>query len=116
MFAKECLFCKIIAGDIPADIVYSDDQVLVFRDINPQAPIHILLIPQKHVDSLASITDEHCGIIGKMMITARKVAATEGLSESGYRAVINVGSDGGQTVNHLHMHLLGGRTFRWPPG
>ena len=116
MSANDCLFCKIVAGDIPAEIIYRDDQVLAFRDINPQAPIHVLVIPQKHVDSLASVTDEQRDIMGKIMIVAREIAAAEGLSESGYRAVINVGLDGGQTISHLHLHLLGGRTLHWPPG
>lgn len=116
MSANDCLFCKIIAGDIPAEIIYRDDQVLAFRDINPRAPIHVLVIPQKHVDSLASVTEEQRDIMGKIMIVAREIAAAEGLSESGYRAVINVGLDGGQTISHLHLHLLGGRTLHWPPG
>ena len=116
MSANDCLFCKIVAGDIPAEVIYRDDQVLAFRDINPRAPIHVLVIPQKHVDSLASVTDEQRDIMGKIMIVAREIAAAEGLSESGYRAVINVGLDGGQTISHLHLHLLGGRTLHWPPG
>ena len=116
MSANDCLFCKIVSGDIPAEIIYRDDQVLAFRDINPRAPIHVLVIPQKHVDSLASVTDEQRDIMGKIMIVAREIAAAEGLSESGYRAVINVGLDGGQTISHLHLHLLGGRTLHWPPG
>ena len=116
MSANDCLFCKIVSGDIPAEIIYRDDQVLAFRDINPRAPIHVLVIPQKHVDSLASVTDEQRDIMGKIMIVSREIAAAEGLSESGYRAVINVGLDGGQTISHLHLHLLGGRTLHWPPG
>ena len=116
MSANDCLFCKIVSGDIPAEIIYRDDQVLAFRDINPRAPIHVLVIPQKHVDSLASVTDEQRDIMGKIMIATREIAVAEGLSESGYRAVINVGLDGGQTISHLHLHLLGGRTLHWPPG
>ena len=116
MSANDCLFCKIVSGDVPAEIIYRDDQVLAFRDINPRAPIHVLVIPQKHVDSLASVTEEQRDIMGKIMIVAREIAAAEGLSESGYRAVINVGLDGGQTISHLHLHLLGGRTLHWPPG
>ena len=116
MAANECLFCKIALGDVPADIVHEDDQVLAFRDINPRAPIHILIIPKQHLESLASVTDENRDLMGHMMLTTRKIAIDEGLSQSGYRTVINIGADGGQTVNHLHLHLLGGRALRWPPG
>ena len=116
MAAKECLFCKIVTGDIPADVVYSDDDVLAFRDINPRAPIHVLVIPKEHLDSLASVADEHRDLMGHIMLVAREIAKDEGLGPSGYRTVINVGVDGGQTVQHLHLHLLGGRALRWPPG
>ena len=116
MTANECLFCKIVVGDVPADVVYKDDKVLAFRDINPRAPIHVLVIPKQHLDSLASVADENCELMGHLMLTAKEIAKDEGLSRSGYRTVINVGADGGQTVNHLHLHLLGGRALRWPPG
>lgn len=112
MADNECLFCKIVVGDVPADIVYKDDEVLAFRDINPRAPIHVLVIPKQHLDSLASVADENRNLMGHIMLTAKEIARNEGLSQSGYRTVINVGADGGQTVNHLHLHLLGGR----PPG
>ena len=116
MAANECLFCKIVLGDVPADIVHEDDQVLAFRDINPRAPIHILIIPKQHLESLASVADENRDLMGHMMLTTKKIARDEGLSQSGYRTVINIGADGGQTVNHLHLHLIGGRALRWPPG
>ena len=116
MAANECLFCKIALGDVPADIVHEDDQVLAFRDINPRAPIHILIIPKQHLHSLASVADENRDLMGHMMLTTKKIARDEGHSQSGYRTVINIGADGGQTVNHLHLHLLGGRALRWPPG
>jgi histidine triad (HIT) family protein len=96
--------------------VHEDDQVLAFRDINPRAPIHILIIPKQHLESLASVADENRDLMGHMMLTTKKIARDEGLSQSGYRTVINIGADGGQTVNHLHLHLLGGRALRWPPG
>ena len=116
MTANECLFCKIVGGDVPANIVYEDDKVLAFRDINPRAPIHVLVIPKEHLDSLTSGADENRELMGHIMLTAKEIARDEGLSHSGYRTVINVGADGGQTVNHLHLHLLGGRALRWPPG
>ena len=116
MAANECLFCKIVLGDVSADIVHEDDQVLAFRDINPRAPIHILIIPKQHLESLASVADENRDLMGHMMLSTKKIATDEGLSQSGYRTVINIGADGGQTVNHLHLHLLGGRALRWPPG
>ena len=96
--------------------MHEDDQVLAFRDINPRAPIHILIIPKQHLESLASVADENRDLMGHMMLTTKKIARDEGLSQSGYRTVINIGADGGQTVNHLHLHLLGGRALRWPPG
>ena len=116
MATNECLFCKIVLGDVPADIVHEDDQVLALRDINPRAPIHILIIPKQHLESLASVADENRDLMGHMMLTTKKIARDEGLSQSGYRTVLNIGADGGQTVDHLHLHLLGGRALRWPPG
>ena len=116
MTANECLFCKIVVGDVPANIVYEDDKVLAFRDINRRARIHVLVIHKEHFDSLESVADENRELMGHIMLTAKEIAKDEGLSHSGYRTVINVGADGGQTVNHLHLHLLGGRALRWPPG
>jgi len=108
------LFTKIIQREIPADIVYEDDVALAFRDIAPQAPVHVLVIPKEPVQSLATAEDTH--MLGHLMGVARDVARSEGLEEQGYRVVTNIGTDGGQSVFHLHLHVLGGRTLSWPPG
>lgn len=112
--ADECLFCRIIKGSIPADKVYEDETVLAFRDIQPQAPTHILVIPKTHVSSVATTKDP--GVLGNVMRTAAKIAEQANLTETGYRLVTNHGNNGGQTVPHLHIHLLGGRQLTWPPG
>lgn len=111
---NDCLFCKMIAGEIKPDTVYEDDSVLAFRDINPQAPIHILIIPKTHVATLNDLEDSV--LAGKLLQTAIQLAKQEGLAEEGYRTVFNCNARGGQEVFHLHMHLLGGRQMRWPPG
>lgn len=108
-----CLFCRIIAGEIPSVKVYEDENVLAFRDIDPQAPTHILIIPKKHFDSVLDADPE---TVALMTETAKKLARSEGLEERGFRLVMNTGEEGGQSVKHLHMHLLGGRSFEWPPG
>ena len=113
---SDCIFCKIAAGEIPADLVYEDDQVVGFRDLNPQAPTHVLLIPRRHIASINELRPEDEAIIGRLYTAAAKVAAQEGFAESGYRTVINCNEDGGQTVFHVHLHLLGGRRMSWPPG
>jgi histidine triad (HIT) family protein len=110
----DCLFCKMVAGDIKPDVVYEDDTVLAFRDIGPQAPVHILVIPKRHIATLNDLDDTQ--LAGQLLQTAALVAKQEGLAESGYRTVFNCNSDGGQTVFHLHLHLLGGRQMAWPPG
>ena len=110
-----CLFCQIAAGERPATVVYRGDDVIAIRDINPQAPTHILIIPTKHIVSVAEATVEDEGLIGRLMTTAREIAQQENLSK-GYRLVINNGSQAGQSVFHLHVHLLGGRAMHWPPG
>ena len=110
-----CLFCKIIAGDIPSKKVYADDRTYAFRDINPQAPTHVLVVPRKHVAALTEAGADDEQLLGYLHLVAARIAASEGLS-SGFRTVINAGSDGGQTVDHLHVHLLGGRPMSWPPG
>ena len=110
----DCLFCKMIAGEIKPDVVYEDDSVLAFRDINPQAPVHILIIPKVHVETLNDLDD--FALAGKLLQTAIKLADQEGLAEEGYRTVFNCNEKGGQEVFHLHMHLLGGRQMLWPPG
>ena len=112
----DCLFCKIIAGEIPSTKVYEDDYVLAFRDIEPQAPQHIIIIPKKHIASANEITAENSSLIGKIFEVASKIAKELGFSENGYRIVNNCGEDGGQTVGHIHFHLLAGRNLQWPPG
>jgi histidine triad (HIT) family protein len=112
---SETIFSKIIRKEIPADIVYEDDLVLAFRDVQPQAPVHILVIPKKPIESIAAATPEDAALLGHLLLTIKRVAAQEGL-ERGYRVVINTGEDGGQTVFHLHLHLLGKRSMTWPPG
>lgn len=112
--AESCLFCRIVSGEIPATIVSRTDDAVVFRDINPQAPSHLLVIPTQHV---ASLNDANAGIdLGSLMRIAADVARQEGIDSSGYRVVVNTGENGGQTVNHLHLHVLGGRRMTWPPG
>jgi len=111
----ETIFSKIIRREIPADIVYEDNLALAFRDINPQAPVHILVIPKQPLARLSEAQSQDHALLGHLLLTAKRVAAEAGL-DNGYRIVINDGPDGGQTVNHLHLHILGGRTMHWPPG
>ncbi|NOT86049.1 MAG: histidine triad nucleotide-binding protein [Methylococcaceae bacterium] len=111
---NDCLFCKIAAGTIKPDIVYEDDQILAFRDINPQAPVHILIIPKRHIATLNDLDD--LPFTGKLFQAAAYIAQAEGLADDGYRVVINCNAHGGQTVYHVHIHLLGGRQLHWPPG
>jgi histidine triad (HIT) family protein len=111
----ETIFSKIIRREIPADIVYEDDLALAFKDVNPQAPVHILVIPKKVIPKLAAAEDNDTDLLGHLLQTVKKVAAQLGL-EKGYRVVINTGEDGGQTVYHMHLHILGGRNLSWPPG
>ena len=113
---SQTLFEKIIAREIPADIVYEDDQVLAFRDISPQAPTHVLVIPKKVIPRIAAADDSDQALLGHLLLKARNVAAELGLADSGYRLVINNGRDGGESVPHLHCHILGGRPLTWPPG
>jgi histidine triad (HIT) family protein len=112
----DCLFCRIIAGEIPADIVHKDDRSLAFRDINPQAPTHILVIPREHIESLDEAGQRDEATLGHLLRVAARLANQEGLSESGYRTVVNTGAGAGQSVFHLHLHVLGGRQMTWPPG
>jgi len=111
----DCLFCKIVAGAIPAKRIYEDDLALAFADINPQAPTHLLVIPKLHVASTAHVEESHAPLLGHLLAKAAHIAREAGLS-NGYRMVINNGDDGGQTVAHLHVHILGGRRMNWPPG
>lgn len=115
MSDSDTIFSKIIRREIPADIVYEDDRCLAFNDINPQAPVHILVIPKQPIPSLADATAEDRDLLGHLLLSAKQVAEQVGLSD-GYRVAINTGNDGGQTVYHLHLHLLGGRGMTWPPG
>lgn len=110
------IFTQIINREIPADIVYEDDFCLAFRDINPQAPVHVLLIPKKEIVSMATVETEDQAVLGRLMVKASEIASTLGLSENGYRLVVNTNEDAGQSVFHLHIHILGGRKLTWPPG
>jgi histidine triad (HIT) family protein len=105
----DCIFCRIVAGELPSDVLYQDDEVMAFRDINPLAPTHVLIIPKRHINSLADLNDDETQIIGHMAGVANKLARQEGVAEKGYRLVVSSGEDGGQVVPHLHMHLLAGR-------
>ena len=112
----DCLFCRIAADEIPLTKVYEDDLVVAFRDIAPRAPTHILVIPRDHIPSAADLTEDHAALLGRLFAVTARIARDEGIAEGGYRLVSNVGQWGGQTVDHLHIHLLGGRPFSWPPG
>ncbi len=111
-----CIFCQIAAGEIDSEIVYRDEQVVAFRDLNPQAPTHILIIPTQHIENLADASEEQAALLGHCNVVAAQIAREEGIAEDGYRLVTNVGADAGQSVDHLHFHLLGGRPMQWPPG
>ena len=112
----DCIFCKIVNGDIPATKVYEDEDVLAFRDLNPQAPVHVLVIPRKHIATANDLQPDDAALVGKMYLAAQQIARDEGISESGYRTVINCNAEAGQTVFHIHLHLLGGRPMGWPSG
>ena len=112
----DCLFCAIASGDIPADVVYSDDAVVAFRDINPQAPVHVLVIPRAHHANVAEIAAADPALAGLLLAAAGEVAAQQGIVDSGYRIVLNTGEGAGQSVFHVHAHVMGGRDLTWPPG
>jgi histidine triad (HIT) family protein len=112
----ECIFCRIVRGEVPAQVVHRDDAVTAFRDINPVAPVHVLLVPNEHLTAVGDAGPQHEALLGRLLRAAAAVAAREGLAERGYRLVTNAGPDAGQLVPHLHFHLLGGRAFAWPPG
>ena len=116
MRVDDCLFCRIISGQLPSTKVHEDDHVVAIRDIAPRAPTHILLMPKEHIASAADLTREHGPLLGRLFETAASIARSEGIAEQGYRLVTNVGPWGGQTVDHLHVHLMGGRSMTWPPG
>lgn len=113
---SDCLFCKIINRDIPATLIYEDSQLVAFQDVNPQAPMHILVVPKRHIATLNDLTADDDGIIGSMVRRATVIANDQKYGQAGYRTVFNCNADGGQTVFHIHLHLLGGRTMAWPPG
>ena len=113
---KDCPFCKIIKGEIPAKKVYEDENTFAFRDINPQAPAHVIVVPKVHVERISDVTSQDAKIISDMVLAANSIARQDKIDKSGYRLVINCNDDGGQTVYHIHIHLLGGRRMHWPPG
>ena len=112
----DCIFCQIVQGTIPTTKCYEDDTVIAFEDINPQAPVHMLVIPKKHINSLAEVQEEEAELMGRLILAATKLARERKLDGSGYRVIVNTGREAGQTVFHLHVHVLGGRSFQWPPG
>ncbi|HLS88159.1 MAG TPA: histidine triad nucleotide-binding protein [Sphingobacteriaceae bacterium] len=112
----DCIFCDIVRGRVPAEVVYEDDLVMAFHDINPQAPVHVLIIPKEHVAGVLDLSDDHEAVAGRIQTAAAKIARQLDVADRGFRLVANCGSDGGQTVFHLHYHLLAGRALRWPPG
>lgn len=116
MSEDSCLFCRIVAGELPANVVLETDGTIAFRDINPQAPTHVLIIPKTHIESAATVGHYHGAVLADLVTAAQQVAADEGIADSGYRLVFNVGRDAGNTVPHLHLHVLGGRNLSWPPG
>ncbi len=116
MTGQDCLFCKIVAGDIPAERIYEDDQVIAFSDINPQAPFHALVIPRQHIATLNDLEDGDSDLMGRLFLAARAIADREGFGAAGYRTVVNCNRGAGQTVFHIHVHLLAGRPLDWPPG
>lgn len=113
---SDCLFCKMAAREIQPDVVLETDDLLAFRDINPQAPTHILIVPKRHISTINDLSAEDAELVGKLYLAAKEIARQEGLSERGYRTLINCNAEAGQTVFHLHLHLLGGRAMGWPPG
>src|SRR5262245_15298951 len=112
----DCLFCKIAKKEIPSSVVYEDDRVLAFNDINPQGPTHVLVVPKQHIASLNDLSSEHDAIVGELVRRAAAIAKERGISESGFRTVFNTNREAGQTVFHIHLHLIGGRSLAWPPG
>jgi len=113
---KDCLFCKMASGEIKPDMVLETKELIAFRDINPQAPLHVLVVPRKHITTLNDTIEPDAILVGKMTLTAQEIARNTGVDGSGYRLVMNCNADGGQTVFHIHMHVLGGRQMKWPPG
>lgn len=113
---SDCIFCKIAAGELGTNFLYQSDEIVAFQDIHPRAPVHILIIPRRHIPKVSALADQDAELVGKLVIVARQIAQAEGLDERGYRLVFNCGPDSGQEVPHIHLHLLGGRRLGWPPG
>ena len=113
---SDCIFCKMVSGEIQPDVVYEDEQVLAFRDVNPQAPTHVLVIPKRHISTTNDLQPEDAALVGQLVLAAKKVAEIDGLDQRGYRMVLNCNAEAGQAVFHIHLHILGGRAMRWPPG
>ncbi|HEX7091628.1 MAG TPA: histidine triad nucleotide-binding protein [Longimicrobiales bacterium] len=116
MATTECIFCKIVAGELPATVVREDDHTVAFRDINPQAPTHVLVVPKRHIPAVDALEEVDAELIGRLVLAGKAVARQEGISGAGYRLVLNNGPAAGQTVDHVHLHVLGGRQMHWPPG
>lgn len=116
MPGNDCIFCRIAAGEIPAKIVRQDEDTVAFRDIDPKAPSHVLVIPRRHIPSINTLTGDDAALIGKLFLAAKEIAAEDGVAASGYRMVVNAGPNAGQSVDHVHLHVLGGRALAWPPG
>ena len=112
----DCIFCGIVNGSLPTELIYEGEEIVAFRDITPQAPTHVLIVPREHIESVAQLDEEHAALLGEMFLAANTIARQEGIGESGYRLVFNCGRAAGQSVDHLHLHLLGGRKLGWPPG
>ena len=113
---SDCLFCKIVSGEIPCDKIYENDKLIAFRDIDPKAPTHILVIPKKHIRSINELETSDQNLAGEILLAAKEIARIENIESSGYRTIFNTNNDGGQTVYHIHMHVMGGRQLHWPPG
>ncbi len=111
-----CLFCRIVAGEIPSDVVHRTERVVAFRDVNPQAPVHVLVVPRRHIDDAGALGPDDAEVLAHMFVAARQVAEAEGIAERGYRLLFNVGEDASNSVPHLHLHVVGGRRLAWPPG
>ncbi|HUO82238.1 MAG TPA: histidine triad nucleotide-binding protein [Gammaproteobacteria bacterium] len=112
----DCIFCRIASGDLAADLVHEDDEIVAFRDLNPQAPTHVLVIPRRHVATVNDLDDSDAGLTGRLVLAGRRIAVQEGIAGDGYRLVLNCNRGAGQSVFHIHLHVLGGRPMRWPPG
>lgn len=116
MSGQDCMFCRIVDGEIPAEIIYQSESAIAFRDINPQAPTHVLIIPRRHISTMNDLNSEDKELVGSLFLAAKEIAQQEGLADDGYRVVMNCGEEAGQSVFHIHLHLLAGRVLNWPPG